>query len=112
MGAAFCQQLQCVKVAANERFFLGTAPAFPLPLGGNCIRNTSEFLVVHKRHRSPSFRVPTKCTLIMFSNAAFKSSARRPDIVAVIGAAKNVDECCHLVCGHPSRRSATRCFSG
>ena len=76
MRTTLRKTLQQVKIPIHQGFLLGTAPAFQLPFGGNCVSDTVEVLMVHKRYRSPPFCVSAESTRIVLRDATLKISTR------------------------------------
>ena len=95
--------LQCLHIAANERFLLCPRPTFQLALGRYPVGDPVEFLREDQLDRAPGLGIAAKGAVVMLGDAPSQARARRPGVVAPIPAFHDVNVSPHRV--HPAPSS-------
>src|SRR5215471_318963 len=91
--AATREQPQSFEIAANERLLLGARPALDLALGRDGVGDLLEPLRIGERHRTARRSVAVKMTAVVLGKPELERRARRPGVVAAVGALHDVKPC-------------------
>src|SRR3954451_8391270 len=107
-----CQQTDPIPIAAHQRFLLRPRPSLALSFGLDRVRDRIEMLRECQRDGPALGRVATEYPRVVLGHTRLKLLTRGADIIAAVGALKNVEKRAVHGPPHPSRRRAARGSSG
>src|SRR5216683_7421850 len=105
------QQREDRIVAADQCFFLLTAPPLDLPFGSYGILNALETLLKHQLYWPPIRGVAVIGASLMFVDTPLQAIARRPDVIRAVGTAEDIKNSTHLIAAEAPARPSRRRFA-